>query len=139
MSTTSGTARHPAQTLSLVIGVVYLLIGLAGFVSTGFDNFAAPSDDKLLIFAVNPLHNIVHLLIGALGVSFARTLDGARNYGMFLAVVYGLTFIYGLLTGDDASSNFLNLNGADDILHLLSALGGVAIVMMVRRPAATGT
>ena len=68
MSTTSGTARTQAQTLAMVIGAVFVLVGIAGFFVTGFDNFAAPSDDTLLIFDVNPLHNIVHLLLGAAGV-----------------------------------------------------------------------
>lgn len=141
MSTTPGTAgRHPAQTLSLVIGVVYLLVGIVGFFVTGFDDFAAPTDETLLIFAVNPLHNIVHLAIGAAGVALARTLDGAKTYGMLLAVGYGLAFLYGLFAaGREGSINFLNINAADNILHLVSALAGVAIVMMVNRPATTRT
>lgn len=52
--------RTPAQTFALVFGAVYALVGLAGFLVTGFDNFAGETfDDKLIIFSVNPLHNIV--------------------------------------------------------------------------------
>jgi hypothetical protein len=139
VSTTTGTARSPAQTLAMVIGVVFLLVGVAGFFVTGFDDFASTSDDTLLIFQVNPLHNIVHLVIGIAGVMLARTLDGARTYGMLLAVGYGLAFIYGLIAVGNEDLNFLNINGADNILHIVSALAGVAIVMMVRRPATTAT
>jgi ABC-type transport system involved in multi-copper enzyme maturation permease subunit len=131
------TARTQAQTLTLVIGAVFLLVGIAGFFVTGFKNFAEPSDATLLIFDVNPLHNIVHLLLGAAGVSLARTVDGARTYGMLLAVGYGLAFIYGLVAVGNKDLNFLNINQADNILHILSALAGVAIVMMSRRPATT--
>jgi hypothetical protein len=66
----------------MVFGVVFLLVGIAGFFVTGFDNFAADSKDTLLIFEVNPLHNIVHLLLGIAGISLARTVDGARTYGL---------------------------------------------------------
>ena len=42
------TTRHPAQLLALAIGVVYTLVGIAGFFVTGFDNFAAETDKTLL-------------------------------------------------------------------------------------------
>lgn len=59
-------SRSPVQVFSMVLGAVYLLIGLAGFAVTGFDDFAAPPvDGTLIIFGVNPLHNIVHVVIGA--------------------------------------------------------------------------
>ena len=135
MATT--TAKNSAQTLALVIGVVFVLVGIAGFFVTGFDNFAAPSEDStLFIFDVNPLHNIVHLLLGAAGISLSRTADGARTYGMLLAVGYGLAFIYGLVVvGETTGINFLNINKADNILHIVSALAGAAILMLARRPA----
>jgi uncharacterized membrane protein YuzA (DUF378 family) len=60
--------------LALAIGVVYLLIGLLGFFVTGFENFASETNETLLGFEINPLHNIVHVLIGAAGIALARTL-----------------------------------------------------------------
>ena len=47
---------------------------------------------------------------------------------------------YGLLVGLIAAGkdwDFLNINGADNVLHLLSALAGLAIALMARRR--TGT
>src|SRR3712207_2957062 len=61
--------RTPAQMFALVFGVVYLLVGLVGFAATGFDNFATFSEDSLLIFNVNPLHNLVHLAIGGVWIA----------------------------------------------------------------------
>jgi hypothetical protein len=123
------TTRHPAQLLALAIGVVYTLIGIAGFFVTGFDNFAAETDKTLLGFEINPLHNIVHLAIGLAGLALWRRLDTARTYGWLLAAGYGLAFIYGLFAAGNRDSNFLSLNGADNILHLVSALAGVAIAL----------
>jgi uncharacterized membrane protein YuzA (DUF378 family) len=116
--------------LAMAIGVVYTLVGLAGFLVTGFDGFAEPTHDSLLGFHVNPLHNIVHLLIGITGIALARRLSGARTYGWLLAVGYGLVFIYGLVVDMDSSANFLSLNWADNWLHLLSALAGLLIALL---------
>ena len=91
------TTRHPSQLLALAIGAVYTLIGILGFLVTGFENFAAETDKTLLGFEINPLHNIVHLIIGLAGLALWRRLDTARTYGWLLAAGYGLTFLYGLV------------------------------------------
>ncbi len=122
--------RAPYQWLALVIGVVYLLVGLLGFLVTGFDGFAAHDEHQTLLgFAVNPLHNIVHLVIGALGVALWRTVGGARAFGWVLAVGYGLASIYGLAVVDNEEANLLNINGADNVLHIVSTLAGLAIAL----------
>jgi hypothetical protein len=132
------TTRHPAQLLALAIGIIYTLIGIAGFFVTGFDNFAAETDKTLLGFEVNPLHNIVHLAIGLAGLALWRRLDTARTYGWLLAAGYGLAFIYGLFAAGNRDINFLSLNGADNILHLVSALAGVAIALWPAERTARG-
>ena len=128
------TARGPHQYLALAIGAVYLLVGLAGFLVTGFDGFAAKSyDEVFILFPVNPLHNIVHILIGALGLAMWRSSDRARTFGWILFVVYGLTFVYGLVVANNEQLNILNINGADNVLHILSALAGLAIALWPRK------
>ena len=103
--------RHPSQLLALAIGAVYTLVGLLGFFVTGFDNFAAETDETLLGFEVNPLHNIVHLAIGLAGLALWRRLDTARTYGWLLAAGYGLAFVYGLFAAGNSDINFLSING----------------------------
>jgi hypothetical protein len=123
------TTRHPSQLLALAIGVIYTLVGLLGFAVTGFENFASETDKTLLGFELNPLHNIVHLAIGLAGLALWRRLDTARTYGWLLAAGYGLAFIYGLFAAGNSDINFLSLNGADNGLHLVSAIAGVAIAL----------
>jgi hypothetical protein len=130
----TGVGRTLPQTLSLVFGIVYLLVGIVGFFVTGFDDFASPSDKTLLIFDINPLHNIVHILIGIAGIALAKTLASARTYGWLLAVVYGAAFIYGLIAAGK-TWDFLNINGADNVLHILTALVGLVIALMPVRDA----
>jgi hypothetical protein len=131
-------ARHPAQLLALAIGAVYTLVGILGFFVTGFDNFASETNETLLGFEVNPLHNIVHLVIGLAGLALWRRLDTARTYGWLLAAGYGLAFIYGLFAAGNSDINFLSINGADNGLHLVSALAGVAIALWPAQRTARG-
>jgi hypothetical protein len=130
---TTGTTRGTHQWLALIIGAVFLLVGLAGFLVTGFDGFAEhDAGETLLGFAVNPLHNIVHILIGVLGLTMWRRSDSARTFGWILFVVYTLTFVYGLVVASNEDANILNINGADNVLHILSALAGLAIALWPR-------
>jgi uncharacterized membrane protein YuzA (DUF378 family) len=122
-------ARHPAQLLALAIGVIYTLVGIAGFFVTGLDNFASETNKTLVGFEINPLHNIVHLIIGLAGLALWRRLDTARTYGWLLAAGYGLAFLYGLFAAGNSDINFLSINGADNGLHLVSAAAGLAIAL----------
>src|SRR5687768_16297250 len=124
--------RTQPQTIALAFGAIYLLVGIVGFFITGFDNFFGHQDETLLVFHVNPAHNIVHILIGVAGLLLARTLAGARTYGWLLAAGYGAAFLYGLFAVG-ADWDFLNLNWADNILHLATAIVGVVIAKMPAR------
>ena len=132
----STTGRTLPQTLSLVFGAVYLLVGIVGFFVTGFDNFAGNSQHEMLIglFMINPLHNVVHIVIGLAGLLLARTLAGARTYGWLLAVGYAAAFVYGLIAVGK-SWDFLNINAADNVLHVLTAVVGLVIALA---PVSTG-
>ena len=130
--------RGVSQWLALIIGAVYLLVGAAGFLVTGFSGFAEHDHSQTLLgFAVNPLHNIVHLLIGIVGVSLSSTLGRARTFGWLLVAGYGATFVYGLFAVGNPDINFLNINAADNGLHALSVLAGLAIALWPQRKAAT--
>ncbi len=130
--------RSTPQVLAAVIGAVFLLVGIAGFFVTGFDNFAGHSENEMLLgFMINPLHNIVHIVIGVAGLLLARTLSQARTYGWLLAVGYGAAFVYGLIAVGK-SWDFLNLNWADNVLHVLTAVVGLVIALGPVRSAVSG-
>jgi len=62
-----------AQWLALATSLVFIVVGVAGFFVTGFNDFASHDTMKeLLIFEVNPLHNIVHLVLGLIGLALFR-------------------------------------------------------------------
>ena len=67
-----------------------MLVGLLGFVVTGFSNFAASSGDKLILFGVNPLHNLVHLAVGAVWLVSSRSESSARSVSALLGLYFGM-------------------------------------------------
>jgi hypothetical protein len=110
------------QFVGTVFGGVYIAVGILGsFVTT--DGFAATTGGKLADgFEVNPLHNIAHILIGA--VLLATSLAGhdfARATNLIVGGAYLLLGVLGLFILD-SKLNILALNGADNVLHLGSAL-----------------
>jgi hypothetical protein len=127
----------PPQLLGLAVGAVYTVIGVVGFVVTGFDDFFGHGGDSLLGFMVNPFHNLVHVVIGVAGLALSRTLSGARSYGWLLAVGYGAAFVYGLFAVG-RSWDPLDLNWADNWLHLVSAVLGLVIALLPVRAATRG-
>ena len=85
-------------------------------------DFAATEGEPLIIFDVNPLHNIAHLAIGALLLFAAmKSVSAAKGANVLVGAVYLLLGIVGLFILD-SDVNILALNGADNVLHLASAL-----------------
>jgi hypothetical protein len=137
-NTGAGRGKTVPEILGLAFGAVYLLIGIIGFFITGFDDFFAhDTNETLLGFEINGMHNVVHIVIGAAGLVLSRTLAGARTYGWLLAVGYGAAFVYGLVA-TNKDWDFLSLNWADNILHLATAVVGLVIALMPVRDAVTG-
>lgn len=125
--------RTVPQILALTFGVVYTLVAVIGFFVAG-SNFVQPTGPEIVIFQVNHLHNIAHLLFGLAGIAMSRTLPAARSYGWALGVVFAILTVFGFAlsaTGNlDEQVNFLALNTADNILHILTAAVGFVIALM---------
>ncbi|WP_030768238.1 DUF4383 domain-containing protein [Streptomyces sp. NRRL F-2664] len=139
----STSRRTPVQQAALIVGAVFLLVGILGFIpgiTTDYDTlrFAEHhSEAKLLgIFQVSVLHNIVHLLFGIAGLATARTAASARTYLVAGGVIYLVLWIYGLIIDHDSAANFVPVNSADNWLHFVLGVGMIALgVLLSRRPA----
>lgn len=109
--------------VGVIFGAIYLVVGLLGFTVTAGVGFIATEGGLLLgIFAVNPLHNIAHLLIGAvLLISGLASLRTAKAANGVVGGAYLLLGIVGFFLAGTAA-NVLALNTADHVLHLASAL-----------------
>lgn len=138
-SSATGT-RHPVQIAALVVGAVFLVVGILGFVpgiTSNLDRlqFAGHGSEALLLglFQVSVLHNIVHLLFGIAGVTLARTPAAARSFLLYGGVIYAVLWIYGLVVGHDSAANFVPLNTADNWLHLVLAVGMISLALLLGR------
>lgn len=127
----------PATRFGNVFGAAYLAIGLVGFALTGFDGIAGTAGETLIVFEINPLHNVVHALVGVALLLAAAAGEGvARQIALVVGAVYALVGVLGLFAiGTDA--DLLALNVADNLLHLVTAaVAFVAVARSRRRIAA---
>ena len=138
------TGKHPIRTAAQVVGAVFLLVGILGFIpgittDYGSMQFAGhESEAKLLgVFQVSILHNLVHLAFGVAGLALARTYSGARAYLIGGGAIYLVLWLYGLVIGHDSAANFIPLNTADNWLHFFLGVGmiGLGIALSRRAPA----
>jgi hypothetical protein len=133
-------AETPVQKAALVVGIVFLVVGIAGFIPGITSNvdqmpLTGPESESFLlgVFQVSILHNIVHLLFGVAGVALARTFSGSKNFLIWGGAVYALLWLYGLIVAEDSAANFVPVNDADDWLHLVLAIGMIALGLLLGR------
>lgn len=142
--TTRGTGRRYAETAiqktALVVGIVFLVVGIAGFVPGLTQNIdgmhAAGHDSEALllgIFQVSVLHNVVHLLFGVAGIAVAARAMASRQYLIWGGVVYLALWVYGLFAVGNDDANFVPVNHADNWLHILLAVGMILLGIFVGR------
>lgn len=126
----------PVQTAARLVGVVFLLVGIAGFIpgitTNLYDGLEFAGDDgtaELLgLFQVSILHNIVHALFG-IGILMAATPQGARTFLLGGGAIYLFLFLLGIIGGAD----WIPANDADDWLHLALGIGLIALGLIKTR------
>lgn len=126
---------------ALVVGIVYLLVGLLGFIPglvsayNGPDLAVAAGAGNLMgLFPINILHNIVHLAIGAWGIASYRSISGSVAFARGLAIFYGLLTILGILPAPLSTTfGLIPIHGADVALHAVTALIAAYFGFMANR------
>jgi hypothetical protein len=139
-TTTARGTRTNVQKAAAIVGVVFLLVGVLGFIpgiTTNFDDLSFAghqSDARLLgLFQVSILHNIVHLLFGIAGLAMARTAAQARAYLVFGGAIYLVLFVYGLIVGQESAANFVPVNTADAFLPHSLGSGMIGLGLALTR------
>ena len=104
--------------LAQVVGVIFLIAGIAGFIPA-----LCPNGLLLGLFAVNGMHNVVHILSGVLALAMSFGTEAtARNYFRIVGVVYALVTVLGFVAGRGGMLMGMSMNMADNYLHLAFAL-----------------
>jgi hypothetical protein len=125
----------------MVFGIVFLLVGVLGLVTSGGLSMAAEPAPGMIfaIFPVNLVHNVVHILFGVWGVLAARSFAGAKTY----CTVGGIIYIVLAICGYFIPSTFglIPIGGNNIWLHallgiVLAVVGFTAKDSMPAAPAA---
>jgi hypothetical protein len=108
---------------ALYFGIVYLAVGILGFLPFLGGSYSLDSKKLLGIFTINVIHNLVHLVIGVAGIAMSNTIANAtlfaKVFGIFLIVV-GVVGIFPIAAFD--TGGLLPIHGLDVILHLATGL-----------------
>ncbi|MDP1846767.1 MAG: DUF4383 domain-containing protein [Solirubrobacteraceae bacterium] len=111
---------------SLLIGASYVAIGILGFFITGFGSFLSDTGDTLLFgFAsINPMHNLVHVLIGAFLIAMTRfSTPSTEGALMGVGLFYITAFVIGVVAPDNLT--IIAMNGAGDGENLVHIVTGI--------------
>jgi uncharacterized protein DUF4383 len=137
----------PLQTAARLVGIAFLVVGIAGFIPgittnlyEGLDFAGHDGNAELLgIFQVSVLHNIVHLLYGVAGLALSRTWPGARTFLIGGGAIYLVLWLYGVIIDKDSGANFVPLDSADDWLHFALGLAMIGLGLVLGRERTPGT
>jgi hypothetical protein len=123
--------RSATVKISLALGIAYVAIGILGFIPGITQPSTTPGQGLLLgIFAVNTVHNIAHLVLGALLVWAATTGDNLGMVNRGLAAVFAI-LVVGSLVAPIVEG--VAINPPDTGLHLASLLVTAAVGFIATR------
>jgi hypothetical protein len=122
--------RTTDQRYSLLIGIVVIVLGIIGFIQTGFTNYTEMTDHYIFgLFQTNGLHNTVYILLGLFWLLAAFTFTPAGNQGMNIGIgIFALIILalLGFLGYWHLLSIPAGING-DNLLHLVVAVATLFI------------
>jgi hypothetical protein len=130
--------KSPNRLLGVIIGAMYVLIGVLGFtVTSGVGFFATQGGLLLGIFQVNIFHNVAHILIGAaLLIAGLHSVRAASTVNFIVGAAHLVLGLAGLFLIGTAL-NILALNVADNVLHFASAAVLLAVGLGADKRVAT--
>ncbi|MGC1177069.1 MAG: DUF4383 domain-containing protein [Candidatus Saccharimonadales bacterium] len=110
------------KNLAILFGVVFLLVGFLGFIPALSPEHSDGMRYLLGIFMVGGVHNIIHLLSGALALAGGMSSEKyAQLYFRVFGSVYALVTVVGFIQKTTVLGIF-HVNTADNFLHLVLAV-----------------
>lgn len=123
---------RPLQKAALAFGVGYFALGVVGFAVTGFTGLLDSAGSPLLVFHLNPFHNIIHLAVGGLWVLGARLRDPGATEGVFFGI--GIFYVAAALLGAMGVLEIIAVQGPLDpinFVHLATGLAAITLSFVV--------
>ncbi len=111
---------------ALLFGIVLTIMGIIGFIP-----IFSPHGLLLGIFAVDPVHNIIHLITGILAFLSLSNIRYMRLYFQVIGVIYAILAVAGLLF----TGNFFvtQMNMADQLLHIVIAIFALYLGFFIKK------
>ena len=101
------------KTTSIVLGIVFLLIGILGFIPNGLVGDGG-------LFMTDMGHNLIHLVTGILFLVFAyKSSEAMMTFFKVFGIIYLVIAAWGFAIGDGSILGIAWVNGADNWLHLV--------------------
>ena len=130
------------STFALIIGIAYLGAGILGLIPAALvpppidappTNFTLLYGYLLGLFPVNLLHSLVHIVIGAWGISAWSGRSSSISFARGLAILYGGLAVLGMFPLLNTAMGMIPIHGNDVWLHGITAV--VAAYFGWRQPA----
>lgn len=117
-----------AKTFGMLFGIVFLAVGILGFVP-GVTTTGADGMPMLLgIFMVNTAHSCVYIASGVIFLLAAMSGAGAaRLWFQIFGLVYAVVAVLGFMTPNGLLLGLISNNPADTWLHVVLAVAMLAI------------
>ena len=117
-------ARSIAQALTILFGLTFVVIGVAGFVPSLTDNAAdittrGPDSPAELfgIYQVSVVHNVMHIATGVIALLAANGPRMARTFLVVAGLAYLALFAAGMWIDLDSERNVLAVDHSGNWLH----------------------
>lgn len=128
------------QTAAFLLGVVFLLVGVLGFVpgiTSNLDRLASAGHESganlFGLFQVSVLHNLIHVAFGVVGIVAARWAFAADFYLLLGGFVYLGLWVGGLVMNEGGLVDLIPLNTADNWLHFALGVGMIMLGVVLTR------
>lgn len=106
------------RSFAVVYGVVFLFVGVTGFISA-----LTPNEHLFGIFKVNTALNIIHLITAAfaLWMVFVQRFF-QRTFFQVIGFIYAIIAILGFIYADSSILGFMANNAPDTWFHVIAAV-----------------
>ncbi|MBD1865364.1 MULTISPECIES: DUF4383 domain-containing protein [Trichocoleus] len=123
---TSTTSASGIRYAALSLGLLFLLLGLAGFlpafVSPSANFTSEPGFGYIFgVFPTNYFHNAIGLLVGIWGIAASTSLTGAIVFNRIFALLYAASVVLGLLPSTNTLFGLAPLFGNNVWLDAITA------------------
>lgn len=120
------------QSFSLIIGIIFLVLGIAGVIP-GLMQYADVTSKISNVYGIgygyiagiiptNGVETFIRIVVGVSGIAASISLGSAHVYSRLIAVFYGIFAVLGLVPYARTFFGTVPLYGSNVLLHGLSAV-----------------